>query len=139
MPDVFHLILGWSCIGAGLLMGACLGVAFLRDDFLGGYGSRRRRLVRLAHIALVALGAINILFAVTLQQATLGVGASAGLALPRQIRPYTLFRSSSRNSFINSCTFGTPAKFKRVMKAILRCGDGSSRRTARSSELPPSN
>lgn len=46
----------WSLIVAGFLSGATLGLFFHRDDFLGGYGSFRRRLLRLGHIACLALG-----------------------------------------------------------------------------------
>ncbi len=46
----------WSLIVAGFLSGAALGLFFHRDDFLGGYGSFRRRLLRLGHIACLALG-----------------------------------------------------------------------------------
>ena len=37
-------------------------MGFHREDFLGGYGSFRRRLVRLGHIALAALGGMNVLY-----------------------------------------------------------------------------
>ena len=43
------------------MTGAVLGLRFHRDDFLGGYGSFRRRIVRLGHIAMAALGMINVL------------------------------------------------------------------------------
>jgi hypothetical protein len=57
---------GWLWIGLGFASGAALGMGFARDGFLGGYGSWTRRLVRLGHISLVALGALNILFALSL-------------------------------------------------------------------------
>lgn len=37
-------------------------MGFHREDFLGGYNSFRRRLLRLGHIALAALGALNVVF-----------------------------------------------------------------------------
>jgi hypothetical protein len=55
---------GWGMILAGFVSGAILGLFFIREDFLGGYGSLRRRLLRLGHIALTALGAINVLFSI---------------------------------------------------------------------------
>jgi hypothetical protein len=58
-------IFGWSCVLSGLLVGLGLGLGFHRDDWLGGYTSLRRRLVRLAHISLVALGFLNLLFALS--------------------------------------------------------------------------
>jgi len=56
-------ITGWSLVLVGFVSGAVLGLGFDRDDFLGGYGSFRRRIVRLGHIACVALGMLNVLFA----------------------------------------------------------------------------
>jgi hypothetical protein len=56
---------GWILILAAFITGAAIGLFFHRDDFLGGYTSFRRRLMRLGHIALAALGAINILFSIS--------------------------------------------------------------------------
>ncbi len=60
-----HLAVGWSLILAGLVAGALLGVGFHREEFLGGYTSLRRRLLRLGHVALIALGGFNVLWALT--------------------------------------------------------------------------
>jgi len=49
---------------AGLLSGAILGLGFHRADFLGGYDSFRRRMLRLGHIACCALGMLNLMVAV---------------------------------------------------------------------------
>jgi hypothetical protein len=43
-------------------MGLWMGIKFQDEDWLGGYGAMPRRMVRLAHIALAALGIINIEF-----------------------------------------------------------------------------
>jgi hypothetical protein len=56
---------GWVSILTAFVTGAILGLFFYRDDFLGGYASFRRRIVRLGHIALAALGMINILFSIS--------------------------------------------------------------------------
>ena len=56
---------GWWLILAGLLSGAAIGLSFHRESFLGGYASFRRRLLRLGHIALVALGVLNLLFSLS--------------------------------------------------------------------------
>jgi hypothetical protein len=53
---------GWSLILTAFISGTILGLFFDRDDFLGGYTSFRRRVLRLGHIALAALGMINILY-----------------------------------------------------------------------------
>lgn len=54
---------GWGLILIAFTSGAAIGLYFHHDDFLGGYNSFRRRLVRLGHIALAALGIINVLYA----------------------------------------------------------------------------
>ena len=56
---------GWSLILAAFVTGAAIGLFFHREDFWGGYTSFRRRIVRLGHIALAALGALNVLFAIS--------------------------------------------------------------------------
>jgi len=53
------------------------GLAFWREDWLGGYGAWRRRLVRLAHISFFGLGFLNIAFALSLPPLGLASGAGA--------------------------------------------------------------
>jgi hypothetical protein len=53
---------GWGLILSAFVTGALLGLFFHRDDFWGGYSSYRRRIVRLGHIALAALGMMNVLY-----------------------------------------------------------------------------
>ena len=69
-------ICGWIFVLGGLVMGLVMGVKFQREDWLGGYSAFPRRMVRLAHVALVALGMINIQFA----QSAARVHLSAGFA-----------------------------------------------------------
>jgi len=59
-----NLITGWLAFLLGALSGALIGLRFHREDWLGGYQSFRRRLLRLGHIAFFGLGLINILFAI---------------------------------------------------------------------------
>jgi hypothetical protein len=56
---------GWSSILTAFFTGTLLGLFFHREDFLGGYTSFRRRILRLGHIALAALGMINVLFSMS--------------------------------------------------------------------------
>ena len=56
---------GWWLVLAGILSGAVVGLGIDRERFLGGYASFRRRLLRLGHIALVALGVLNLLFSLS--------------------------------------------------------------------------
>src|SRR5436190_22302328 len=61
-PHVLNWTFGWSLILSGFITGAALGLFFHREDFWGGYASFRRRIVRLGHIAQVALGMMNVLY-----------------------------------------------------------------------------
>src|SRR2546423_817485 len=53
---------GWGLILTAFLTGAILGLFFYREDFLEGYASFRRRILRLGHIALAARGMITVLY-----------------------------------------------------------------------------
>ncbi|MGH7176061.1 MAG: hypothetical protein ACREJC_01660 [Tepidisphaeraceae bacterium] len=57
-----NFYVGWALALLGFLSGAVIGLFFAREGFLGGYASLQRRLVRLGHIALVALGLFNVVF-----------------------------------------------------------------------------
>ena len=61
--ETINLDVGWLAVLAGLLAGAAIGMFFHREGWLGGYGSWRRRMVRLAHISLVGTGLLNLAFA----------------------------------------------------------------------------
>ena len=58
-----NLLAGWLCFLLGAISGALIGLRFHREDWLGGYQSFRRRMLRLGHIAFFGLGFINVLFA----------------------------------------------------------------------------
>ncbi|HVU32894.1 MAG TPA: hypothetical protein VHE61_05630 [Opitutaceae bacterium] len=60
-----NLLGGWACFLAGALSGMLIGLRFHRPEWLGGYDSLPRRMVRLGHIAFFGLGLINILFALS--------------------------------------------------------------------------
>ena len=83
-----NLLAAWVGILLGFLMGFVFGLFFHREEWLGGYGSYKRRLYRLAHIALFALAAINFGFYLTvrgmentgpIQLASIGFTVGAGL------------------------------------------------------------
>ena len=71
-----NLVAGWIAILTGLLVGAGIGMFFHRDQWLGGYDSWRRRMLRLTHISLVGTGLLNLAFG-------LSVGALHLDPLPR--------------------------------------------------------
>src|SRR2546423_11267121 len=56
---------GWGFLLLGFLSGAVIGLRFHREEFLGGYTALRRRMVRLGHICFVALGILNVVFALS--------------------------------------------------------------------------
>ncbi len=56
-------VFGWVWILCGLVSGLVLGLRFHREDWLGGYASLPRRLIRLGHISFLGLGFLNVLFA----------------------------------------------------------------------------
>jgi len=62
-----NLFLAWLWILLGFVTGMVLGLFFHHENWLGGYGSLKRRMYRLAHISLFGLGAVNLLFWLTMQ------------------------------------------------------------------------
>jgi hypothetical protein len=74
------LLTAWCSIAVGILSGALIGLFFHRDDWLGGYGSWRRRLLRLGHIACFGLAGLNLAFAITLPELDGAWAALAGIA-----------------------------------------------------------
>lgn len=95
-----NLIGGWLDMLAGILSGAVVGLFFYRDEWMGGYGSWRRRLTRLGHISFFGLGFLNLLFAATSSQLLLGRLslriASAGLIAGAITMPICCFLSAWR-------------------------------------------
>lgn len=69
--------IGWWLVSLGFLTGAVFGLLAQREDWLGGYASRTRRLLRLGHIALIALGALNVVWPLT----TTAQGSSSLIAV----------------------------------------------------------
>ena len=64
---IFSLQAGWFGMLGGVLSGAVMGLFFLNPDWLGGYGSQPRRLVRLGHISFFGIGLLNLLYALSLE------------------------------------------------------------------------
>ncbi len=57
-----NLIVAWLWILLGFVSGMVLGLFFHRENWLGGYASFKRRMYRLGHISFFGLGAVNLLF-----------------------------------------------------------------------------
>ncbi len=58
-----NITAAWIAILVGFIEGAVIGLFFHREDWLGGYTSWARRLMRLGHISLFGLAFVNIAFA----------------------------------------------------------------------------
>ena len=87
----------------GIVSGGVIGLFFHRPDWLGGYHSFRRRLVRLGHIAFIGLGMFNLLFAMTLLLTTVAPGAaqvaSIGFVVAVVTMPLCCFLTAWRQAF----------------------------------------
>jgi hypothetical protein len=79
-PIVSNLVVGWTGILLGLTAGAAMGLFFWREDWLGGYGSWRRRMIRLGHVSFFGLGFINIAFELSVSHLALPRGAALSAA-----------------------------------------------------------
>src|SRR5580704_5206633 len=86
-----NLLFAWLWILLGFVSGMIMGMFFHRENWLGGYGSLKRRMYRLGHISFFGLGAVNLLFWLTMRQmqasGPLAEGASwsfiiGGLTMP---------------------------------------------------------
>jgi hypothetical protein len=72
---------GWIGICLGCITGAVQGLFFHGETWLGGYDSWPRRMLRLGHISLVAIGLINLAFGLTV--AVLGI--AEGVVWPSRL------------------------------------------------------
>jgi hypothetical protein len=97
------LVAGWLGMLGGAASGALLGLRFHREEWLGGYGSFRRRLLRLGHIAFFGLGFLNLLFAFSIRAiavpAPFGQLAAASFVLAAVTMPLTCFLAAWRPPF----------------------------------------
>jgi hypothetical protein len=62
---LYNWYFGWGLLLSGFVTGALIGLYFHQPEFLGGYNSFRRRIVRLGHISQAALGMLNILYGIS--------------------------------------------------------------------------
>lgn len=92
----------WIGICLGCVAGAIQGLFFHGEAWLGGYNSWPRRMLRLAHISLVAIGFINLAFALTVTV----LGISEGVVWPSRLlifgaitMPLVCYLSAFRDSF----------------------------------------
>ena len=76
-----NLYAAWAGFLFGCLAGAVPGLFFYRNDWLGGYASWPRRMIRLAHIAFFGIGLLNLSLALTARCLGLQTGLQPGSAL----------------------------------------------------------
>ena len=88
---------GWWLILAGFASGAAFGLFFHHENFLGGYGSFRRRMLRLGHIACAALRMLNLIVALSPQSSPLLV---AGGAMMPAVCFLTAWKEKCRHLFL---------------------------------------
>src|SRR5262245_22670772 len=105
-----HLFAAWIGFLCGALSGALVGLFFHREDWLGGYSSFPRRLIRLGHISFFGLGLLNALFALTIAVIPVpelpGRLASIGLLTGAITMPLCCFASAWRKAL--RCLFPIP-------------------------------
>ena len=68
MTADLNILAAWAGIFCGVAGGVALGLFFQRDEWLGGYASWRRRLVRLGHVSFFGIAFLNLAFAWTVGQ-----------------------------------------------------------------------
>ena len=90
-------------MAGGALSGAAIGLFFHVEGWMGGYGSFRRRMVRLGHIAMFGLGILNVLLALSLSARPIPEAyipfASAGFLAGAIAMPACCFLTAWRPSF----------------------------------------
>jgi len=73
---MINIYVAWVGFLLGCFAGTIPGLFFHNSDWLGGYTSWQRRMIRLAHIAFFGIAFINLSFALTART----LGLDAGLA-----------------------------------------------------------
>ncbi len=108
-----NLQAAWVGILVGFIAGAVPGLFFHEEDWLGGYGSWRRRMLRLAHISFFGIGIINAAFALTLDTLTKSASAQTSMLWPSRLliagaiaMPAVCYLSAWRKGFRH--LFGIP-------------------------------
>src|SRR5436309_832315 len=96
---VLNWYFGWTFLLLAFVSGAGIGLFFHREDFLGGYNAFPRRILRLGHIALAALGMVNLLYALSPWPENgreLAVTASYGFVIGGATMPAVCFLTAWR-------------------------------------------
>ncbi|MBK9118220.1 MAG: hypothetical protein IPM18_01265 [Phycisphaerales bacterium] len=78
---LINLQAAWLAFFLGAAGGITAGLFFHRPDWLGGYDSWPRRMLRLGHISFFGLGLLNLAFALTARTLTRDTGLEAASVL----------------------------------------------------------
>ena len=76
-----NLQAAWIGFLLGAVAGAVPGLYFYGSDWLGGYGSWQRRMIRLGHIAFFGIGFLNLGYALTVRSLNMDTGLTAASVL----------------------------------------------------------
>ncbi len=101
MRDI-NLTTAWLAILAGLITGTASGLFFHDQSWMGGYGSWRRRIMRLGHISFFGTAFLNLAFVLSVGHLHLAGPppvASAGFVIGAVAMPAVCFLSAWRESF----------------------------------------
>lgn len=94
---------GWAGFLGGVISGAVIGLKFHNETWLGGYGSRERRMLRLGHISFFGIGMICLLYALSLRaipgEDGLAKTGACALAVALAAMPTTCFLTAWRPPF----------------------------------------
>jgi len=78
---MINIYAAWIGFLLGCVAGAIPGLFFHGEDWLGGYTSWPRRMIRLGHIAFFGIGFLNLAFGLT----SLMLGIKSGLTMPSSL------------------------------------------------------
>jgi len=101
---IANVYAAWIGFLAGTVAGIIPGLFFVKEDWLGGYSSWRRRMVRLGHISLFGIGLLNLSFAATayLLEIEAGLQLSSILLIVGSVTmPLVCYLSAWRATFRN--------------------------------------
>lgn len=103
MVGNMNLFAGWIGVLGGVLSGAIIGLFFHRDDWVGGYGSFPRRLLRLGHISFFGIGFLNFALGFTFTAVSLSSShvqvASLAMVVGAIAMPLLCFLTAWRKAF----------------------------------------
>lgn len=96
-------IAAWAGIVLGFLIGSAMGLRFYNAQWLGGYASWPRRMLRLGHVSMIALPLLNLasmFFLAHFHLASSNVNVLLGLLLVGQVSmPLVCFLSAYKLRF----------------------------------------